>query len=93
MSGADALLSEMLTVCGAREESPLEKNYPEYYDHLCGLMRQLGSALPGPMAGFTHLHHYWQPPDDHDVSADEAHTGCPARPMLGEALGILLHSV
>jgi AhpD family alkylhydroperoxidase len=33
-----------------------EKRFPEYYDHLRGLLGKLGKELPGPMAGFGQLH-------------------------------------
>ena len=32
------------------------KNYPEHYDTLQRLMGEMGTALPGPMAGFAELH-------------------------------------
>lgn len=34
----------------------MEKSYPDYHRHLQGLMRKLGTELPGPMAGFGQLH-------------------------------------
>jgi len=34
----------------------VDKNYPDYYQHLQGLMVKLGNELPGPMAGFGQLH-------------------------------------
>jgi AhpD family alkylhydroperoxidase len=35
----------------------MEKRYPEYYEHLRGLMGKLGEDLPGPMSGFGQMHH------------------------------------
>jgi AhpD family alkylhydroperoxidase len=32
------------------------KRYPEYYEHIRGLVGQLGSEIPGTMTGFTQLH-------------------------------------
>lgn len=33
-----------------------ETNYPERYSHLRSLTGKLAKELPGPMAGFAHLH-------------------------------------
>jgi AhpD family alkylhydroperoxidase len=33
-----------------------EKHFPEYYNHLRGLLGKLGKELPGPMGGFAQLH-------------------------------------
>jgi AhpD family alkylhydroperoxidase len=33
-----------------------EQTHPALYDHLQGLIGQLGKQLPGPMAGFAKLH-------------------------------------
>ncbi len=33
-----------------------EKQFPEYYNHLRGLLGQVGKELPGPMGGFAQLH-------------------------------------
>jgi AhpD family alkylhydroperoxidase len=32
-------------------------NHPERYQHQRGLLRRLGTEVPGPMAGFSRLHH------------------------------------
>ncbi|WP_256868248.1 carboxymuconolactone decarboxylase family protein [Candidatus Entotheonella palauensis] len=34
-----------------------ETGYPEHYNRLRGLLRTLRKDVPGPMSGFTHLHH------------------------------------
>jgi AhpD family alkylhydroperoxidase len=34
----------------------LEKQFPEYYNYLRGLLGKLGKELPGPMGGFAQLH-------------------------------------
>ncbi len=34
----------------------MEKRYPEYSEHLRGLVAKLAKELPGPMAGFGQLH-------------------------------------
>jgi len=34
----------------------METRYPEYYEHLRGLMGELSQELPGPMSGFGRLH-------------------------------------
>lgn len=34
----------------------MEKNYPEYHQHLQSLMGKLGRELPGPLSGFGQLH-------------------------------------
>lgn len=36
----------------------MEKNYPEYHQHLQSLMGKLGHELPGPMSGFGQLHRH-----------------------------------
>jgi AhpD family alkylhydroperoxidase len=33
-----------------------EKQFPEYYNYLRGLLAKLGKELPGPMGGFAQLH-------------------------------------
>jgi len=33
-----------------------EKQFPEYYKHLRGLLTKLGKDLPGPMGTFAQLH-------------------------------------
>jgi AhpD family alkylhydroperoxidase len=32
------------------------KSYPAYYEHLGGLIKELGREIPGPLAGFSQLH-------------------------------------
>jgi AhpD family alkylhydroperoxidase len=34
----------------------MEKNYPEYRNHLRSLMKRLSTELPGPVSGFAQLH-------------------------------------
>lgn len=34
----------------------MNKNYPEYYNHIQQLMTNLGKELPAPMTGFVQLH-------------------------------------
>jgi AhpD family alkylhydroperoxidase len=33
-----------------------EKQFPEYHNHLRGLLAKLGKELPGPMGSFAQLH-------------------------------------
>jgi AhpD family alkylhydroperoxidase len=33
-----------------------QKQYPEYYQHLQGLVKKLQNEIPGPMTGFGELH-------------------------------------
>ena len=32
------------------------KSYPQYYEHIQGLVGRLGSEIPGTMSGFAQLH-------------------------------------
>jgi AhpD family alkylhydroperoxidase len=34
----------------------MNKNYPNYYDHLCRLLGRVRTEIPGTMSGFTTLH-------------------------------------
>jgi AhpD family alkylhydroperoxidase len=36
----------------------MEKEYPQYYNHLKTLMGKLGKEIPNPMSGFVQLHKY-----------------------------------
>lgn len=34
----------------------MQKQYPQYYEHLQGLIGELGKQAPGPMGGFAQMH-------------------------------------
>lgn len=34
----------------------MDKRYPDYYEHLRGLIEKLANQIPGPMSGFGQLH-------------------------------------
>jgi len=36
----------------------MEKQYPEYHQHLQSLLIKLGNELPGPLSGFGQLHRH-----------------------------------
>jgi AhpD family alkylhydroperoxidase len=41
-----------------QEEPMMEKQYPQYHQHLQSLMLKLGNELPGPISGFGQLHRH-----------------------------------